>query len=236
MSGKYFKFLQRLNIRVIFVTLFVFHFDISGNSSNKWQKQNIKLMSATLLVSHLDISGNFLIIHSLNIPPISVTLSVFQFEISGISSNELHKLNIYFISVTLIVFQFVISEIIFREVHELNILRKEVTLVISHFSKFKRENKFSQPKNMKDISFNLLIFINFILKNNFFLSSSVISIYSQISFSSPLIIIEHLYLLLLIKLSPNSFILPLLSGLYNIVISFSFPSLLIFLIIFKLNS
>ena len=41
----------------MFLTLFVFHFEISGNVNNDWQSQKKFLIFLTLFVFHLDISG-----------------------------------------------------------------------------------------------------------------------------------------------------------------------------------
>ena len=40
------------------MTLFVFHFDISGNDINDEQLRNNEFISVTLFVFHFEISGN----------------------------------------------------------------------------------------------------------------------------------------------------------------------------------
>ena len=47
-----------LNIFLKFLTLEIFHFDISGNDSIDLQPKNILFISVTLDVFHFDISGN----------------------------------------------------------------------------------------------------------------------------------------------------------------------------------
>ena len=51
-------------ILLIFLTLLVFHFDISGNDFNDKHLQNILLLFVTLLVLHFDISGNILMMNN----------------------------------------------------------------------------------------------------------------------------------------------------------------------------
>ena len=61
----------------------------------------IELLFSSLEISHFDISGiDTNELHSLNILPKFVTFFVFHFDISGNDTNELHSLNILPISVT----------------------------------------------------------------------------------------------------------------------------------------
>ena len=51
-------YLHPLNVQIILVALFVFHFEISGNDDNDLHPLNIPLILVTLLVFHFEISGN----------------------------------------------------------------------------------------------------------------------------------------------------------------------------------
>ena len=50
--------MQLSNFENIFLTLWIFYFDILGNDDNDLQLLNISLIFLTLLVFHFDISGN----------------------------------------------------------------------------------------------------------------------------------------------------------------------------------
>ena len=89
------KLIHPLNIQLIYLTLEVFHFDISGNDINELHSKNIKFIYLTLEVFHFDKSGNDINeLHPLNIQFISLTLEIFHFDISGNDINELHLENI----------------------------------------------------------------------------------------------------------------------------------------------
>ena len=76
----------------MFLTLEVFHLEISGNDDNKEQFWNIKLISVTLEVSHLEMSGRDINEEPetliLNTELILVILDVFHLSKSGKFINE----------------------------------------------------------------------------------------------------------------------------------------------------
>ena len=84
----------------MFVTLLVFHFEISGKDAIEEQLKNIALILVTLLVFHFEISGKDNNDEQLlNMLIIFVTLLVFHNEISG---NDTMKSNQKIIAVYLL--------------------------------------------------------------------------------------------------------------------------------------
>ena len=83
--------MQLKNISLILVTLDVFHPDILGKYFKDLHSLNIKLISLTLLVFHLPISLIESMVKAKqqrNIPCIFVTFLVFQSDIPGNEVNE----------------------------------------------------------------------------------------------------------------------------------------------------
>ena len=93
-AGKYNRDLQPLKAKLIFLTFFVFHFEISGIVFNEIQPLKIPFIVVTLYIFHFKISGKvFNKLQFTNKKVKSSTLQVFHLVILGNSIKELQPLN-----------------------------------------------------------------------------------------------------------------------------------------------
>ena len=103
LSGIFKLSLHPRNISFIFLTLSIFHLDISGNDDNKTQFWNMPSIVLTFFVFQLEISGkhnnDF---QSPNKQFISLTLEVFHLEISGKDFKDVQYLNVCLILLILL--------------------------------------------------------------------------------------------------------------------------------------